>query len=66
MKAKAKHDVNILMEDSRFSNFIEGNEYRMMLRGNDTIILIDENRCGFACSIEQFNEDFYSLDCELN
>ena len=30
MKAKAKHDVKVLMEDNRFSNFKEGNEYRCM------------------------------------
>lgn len=33
MKAKAKHDVKALMEDNRFSNFKEGNEYRCMMHG---------------------------------
>ena len=58
MKAKAKHDVKVLMEDGRFSDFREGNEYRCMMRGNDTIILIDEQRCGFTCDMESFKEDF--------
>ena len=58
MKAKAKHDVKILMEDNRFSDFREGKEYRCMLRGNGAI-LIDENKTGFACdSMETFEEDF--------
>lgn len=47
MKAKAKHDVKVLMEDNRFSNFKEGNEYRCMMRG-ENMILIDENKCGYT------------------
>lgn len=30
MKARAKHDIKVLMEDNRFSNFLKGNEYRCM------------------------------------
>lgn len=58
MKARAKHEVKILMEDGRFSDFREGNEYRCMIRGNDTMILIDEQRTGFTCDMENFREDF--------
>ena len=55
MKAKAKHDVKVLMEDNRFSNFLKGKEYRCMNHG-DNMILIDENKCGYTrirnnCSI---------------
>lgn len=57
MKAKAKHDIKVLMEDNRFSNFKEGNEYRCMMRG-ENMILIDENKCGYTTDMETFNEDF--------
>lgn len=62
MKARAKHNVKILMEDGRFSYFREGNEYRCMLRGNNTIILIDEQRTGFICDMESFGEDFELIE----
>lgn len=58
MKARAKHDVKILMEDGRFSDFRKENEYRCMPKGNDTMILIDEQRTGFTCDMESFEEDF--------
>lgn len=57
MKAKAKHDVKVLMEDNRFSNFIKGNEYRCMIHGED-MILIDEDKCGYTTDMESFNKDF--------
>lgn len=57
MKAKAKHDVRILMEGNRFSNFIAGHEYRCMVRETD-IVLIDEDGCGYITDKESFNEDF--------
>lgn len=57
MKATAKHDVKILMEDGRFSNFRKGNEYRCMRKG-DEMVLIDENKCGYICAFECFDEDF--------
>lgn len=62
MKARAKHDVKILMEDGRFSDFREGNEYKCMLRGDDTVILIDEQRTGFTCDMESFKEDFEMVE----
>ncbi len=58
MKARAKHDVRILMEDGRFSNFKQEKEYRCMLKGN-SVILIDENGMGFLCdTMEDFRYDF--------
>lgn len=63
MKARAKHDVFILMEDGRYSDFRKGNEYRCLLRGNG-VILIDEKHMGFSCDMEQFAEDFVLLDSE--
>lgn len=58
MKAKAKHDVKVLMVDNRFSNFIAGNEYQCMLKGNG-IILMDENKTGFKCdTMTDFENDF--------
>lgn len=61
MKARAKHDVSVLMEDDRFSDFRQGKEYRCILRGNG-VILIDENHMGFSCDMEQFAEDFVLLE----
>lgn len=57
MIAKAKHDVKVLMEDNRFSNFKEGKEYRCMMHGKN-MILIDEDKCGYTTNMETFNEDF--------
>ena len=57
VKAKAKHDVKVLMEDNRFSNFVKGNEYRCMKRGED-MILIDEDKCGYITDMKTFNKDF--------
>lgn len=57
MKARAKHDVKVLMVDGRFSDFREKKEYRCMLRGNG-VVLIDENKTGFTCDMESFEEDF--------
>ena len=45
MKAKAKHDVKVLMEDNRFSNFLKGKEYRCM-------------KCGYKTDMKSFDEDF--------
>lgn len=58
MKAKAKHDVNVLMEDGRFSDFREGNEYRYVQRQDGSMVLMDEKKCGFICTKEEFDEDF--------
>ena len=57
MKAKAKDDVKVLMEDNRFSNFLKGKEYRCMNHG-DNMILIDENKCGYKTDMKSFDEDF--------
>ena len=56
MKARAKHDIKVLMEDNRFSNFLKGNEYRCMQHNN--IILIDEDKCGYKTDMKSFDEDF--------
>lgn len=63
MKAIAKNDVRVLMEDGRFSKFIEGNIYRCMLRG-DGVVLIDENKTGFTCDMDSFKSDFILLNDE--
>ena len=57
MKARAKQDVKVFMEDNRFSDFRKGNEYRCMFIGVN-IILIDEQHMGYKTDIETFNEDF--------
>ena len=57
MKAIAKHDVRILMEGNRFSNFITGHEYRCMVRETD-VVLSDEDGCGFITDKESIDEDF--------
>lgn len=56
-KAKAKRDVRIMRTDRKFTNFIKGNEYRCMFRTDD-IVLIDEDRNGFICDIDTFDEEF--------
>lgn len=55
MKAKAKHDVKVLMEDNRFSNFLKGKEYRCMNHG-DNMILIDENKSLLKDLSEDYEE----------
>lgn len=60
MRARAKNDVRVLMEDGRYSNFIKGNEYRCMLRGEGAI-LIDEDKMGYSTDMEHFEEDFELL-----
>lgn len=57
MRAKAKHDVKVLMLDKTFSDFIEGHEYRG-IEHNGNIVLIDENKRGYRTNIENFNENF--------
>ena len=63
MKVKAKRDVEILMEDGRFSDFREGKIYRCeKLHGG--FVLIDEQRNGFYCDAESLEEDFeIVVDC---
>ena len=56
-KAKAKRNVQIMREDRKFTNFIKGNEYRCIFRKDD-IVLIDEDRNGFICDINTFDEEF--------
>lgn len=51
--AKAKEDIKILMKDNRFSNFVKGNSYRWLIKG-DLFYLIDEDRKGFCCTEEEF------------
>lgn len=58
MKARAKRDVKILMEDGRFSDFREGNEYRCLQRQDGSMVLMDEQKCGFSCTKEEFDNDF--------
>ena len=58
MKALAKNDVRVLMEDGRFSNFIKGNNYRFLFRNDNEVVLIDENKTGYQCSRQEFDEDF--------
>lgn len=57
MKARAKHDVKVLIEDNRFSNFLKGNEYRCIKHGED-MVLIDENKRGYRTDMKSFDEDF--------
>ena len=57
MKARAKHDVKVLMEDNCFSNFLKGNEYRCIKHGED-MVLIDENKRGYRTDMKSFDEDF--------
>ena len=57
MKARAKQDVKVLMEDNRFSDFRKGSEYRCMYIG-ENIILIDEQHMGYKTDIKTFSEDF--------
>lgn len=58
MKAKARHNINILMEDGRFSDFNKAKEYRCMFKG-ESVILIDEQRTGVIYDDrESFNKDF--------
>lgn len=57
MKARAKHDVKVLMEDNRFSNFLKGNVYRCM-KHNNYMILIDEDKCGYRTDMKSFDDNF--------
>lgn len=57
MKARAKRDIKVLMEDNRFSNFLKGNEYRCIEHNGD-MVLIDEDKCGYKTDMKSFNEDF--------
>lgn len=57
MKARARHDVKVIMEDDRLSDFRKGKEYRCMYIG-ENIIIIDEQHIGYKTNIETFNEDF--------
>lgn len=57
MRAKAKHDVKVLMLDKTFSDFIEGHEYNCIEHNGD-MILIDENKRGYRTNMEEFNENF--------
>lgn len=61
MKAKAKRDVIVLMEDNRFSNFIKNNEYRCSKHGED-MVLIDEHKRGYLTDMESFDEDFELIE----
>ena len=58
MKALAKNDVKVLMEDGRFSDFRKGNEYKFVFRNDDQVVLMDENRTGYICDRKEFKEDF--------
>lgn len=58
MLAKAKKDINVLMEDGRFSDFKEGIEYRFIFRNDNKVVLIDGSKMGYICNREEFDEDF--------
>ena len=58
MLAKAKKDINVLMEFGHFSDFKEGHEYRFIFRNDNEVVLMDENKMGYICDRKEFNEDF--------
>ena len=60
MKARAKHDVKVLMEDNCFNNLLKGNEYRCIEHNGD-MVLIDENKCGYKTDMKSFMEIYRRL-----
>lgn len=58
MLARAKKDINVLMEAGHFSEFKEGFEYRFVFRNDNEVVLIDGNKLGYICSREAFDDDF--------
>ena len=56
-KAVAKHNLNVLMEGVRFSNFIKGHSYRFMIKVND-VFLTDEDKYGYQTDLSDFYDDF--------
>lgn len=58
MKALAKVDVKVLMEDGRFSDFRKGNIYRFIFRNDNEVILMDENSNSYICDRKDFEDDF--------
>ena len=57
MKARAKHDVKVLMEDNCLRKNKKGNEYRCIKHCED-MVLIDENKRGYRTDMKSFDEDF--------
>ena len=57
MKARAIDDLAALRQDGRFTNFIKGNTYLCMLKG-ETYILMDEDKMGFSIDKELFDRFF--------
>ena len=60
MYVKAKDNLAALREDGNYTNFIKGNEYRY-LQKEDSFILIDEDKNGFSCDKEVFEEYFETV-----
>ena len=58
MLAKAKRDVRVLMEAGHFSDFRKGREYRFIFRNDNEVVLMDENKLGYICNRNEFDEDF--------
>ena len=58
MLAKAKKDINVLMEDGHFSDFKKGIEYRFIFRNDNEVVLIDGSKMGYIYNREEFDEDF--------
>lgn len=56
-KAVAKHNVKVLMECGRFSNFIKGHSYRCMIKGND-VFLTYEDKYGYQTDLSDLHDDF--------
>lgn len=57
--AVAKRDIQVLMEDGRFSDFKEGRPYHFVNRQDGSVVLMDEKKCGYICdTAEEFNQDF--------
>lgn len=58
MKALAKEDIKVLMEDGHFSDFRKGNVYKFIFRNDNEVILMDENKTGYICNRKEFDNDF--------
>lgn len=63
-KAKAIQDCKIMREDGGYTNFIKGHAYPCIVRKNEKIqfVLMDEDKRGFACDKQVFQEHFELLE----
>lgn len=61
MTAKAKKDIQVLMNPGHFCDFIEGKRYRFIYRGDNEVVLMDENKNGYLCTRKEFEDDFEDL-----